>query len=87
MDGLARRLAVSGRQSIRKLIDEKRIETHFQPLISIKKHEIIGFEALSRGITSEGKLWSPIDCLKMWRKRDLLLNWIGFAGKKHLKVL
>lgn len=39
---------------LNKIIDGKDIETHYQPIVSIIKKTIVGFEGLSRGISSEG---------------------------------
>jgi len=46
--------------SVEAIISNERIVTHFQPIISIKKREIAGFEALSRGVAeNNGNLITP----------------------------
>ncbi len=43
-----------------KIIAKNGISTHFQPIISVKRKSIVGFEALSRGLHPEhGSLISP----------------------------
>lgn len=43
---------------MRALIDGRELETHFQPITSIRRQSVLGMEALSRG-RSEGGLISP----------------------------
>lgn len=45
---------------VRAILDDGRIETHFQPITSIRRQSLIGVEALSRGVDGEGRLIAPI---------------------------
>lgn len=41
------------------LLKSRSILTHFQPIVSVKRQHITGIEALSRGISPDGKLLMP----------------------------
>ena len=43
------------------------IITLFHPIVSVKKNKIIGFEALSRGVTENGSIVGPQDLFEMSR--------------------
>lgn len=45
---------------IKHAIENERIITHFQPIISLKSRRIVGVEALSRGLDSEGNIIPPV---------------------------
>ena len=45
---------------VRAILDDGRIETHFQPITSIRRQSLIGVEALSRGVDAEGRIIPPI---------------------------
>ncbi|WP_420125967.1 EAL domain-containing protein [Longimicrobium sp.] len=45
---------------VRAILDGGRIETHFQPITSIRRQSLIGVEALSRGVDAEGRMIAPI---------------------------
>lgn len=49
------------REDINKIIDSKRVSTLFQPVVSIDKKAIIGFEAFSRGKLDEENLLESSD--------------------------
>ena len=44
---------------IKGILQPKRVITHFQPIVSIKKNSVIGFEALSRGLVEGGDALIP----------------------------
>lgn len=46
--------------NIYELIEQRNIEVVFQPVVSIRRQAIIGFEALSRGISSTGRRIPPV---------------------------
>ena len=45
---------------VRAILDRGGIETHFQPITSIRRQSLIGVEALSRGVDGEGGTIAPI---------------------------
>lgn len=45
---------------IEKVIFSKSIETHFQPIVSVRRKEMIGVEALSRGVFDDKSLIPPL---------------------------
>ena len=50
---------VDGVPSVRQLLDAQGITTHFQPIFSVRQKSIVGMEALSRGIASDGRIVPP----------------------------
>lgn len=42
------------------ILEHGRIETHFQPITSIRRQSLIGVEALSRGVDGDGGLIAPL---------------------------
>ncbi|ACV61919.1 diguanylate phosphodiesterase [Desulfofarcimen acetoxidans DSM 771] len=48
---------------IKKIIEQEHIITHFQPILSVRKRSVIGFEALSRGIDPNTKTIIPPNIL------------------------
>jgi EAL domain-containing protein (putative c-di-GMP-specific phosphodiesterase class I) len=51
--------------SLRRLLDTDAITTHFQPIFSVRQKAVVGMEALSRGLMSDGRLISPYELFKM----------------------
>jgi len=45
---------------VRAILDRGGIETHFQPITSIRRQSLIGVEALSRGVDDQGWVIAPI---------------------------
>jgi len=45
----------SAPSDIKTLLDNRRVVTHYQPLVSIKKRALLGYEALSRGCNAAGE--------------------------------
>ena len=41
------------------LLKHRAIQTHFQPIVSIRKQTVIGLEALSRGVSPSNELIMP----------------------------
>ncbi|MFW5730542.1 MAG: EAL domain-containing protein [Desulfonatronovibrionaceae bacterium] len=82
-----------------KIISTRSIETHFQPIISIKKKRIIGLEALTRATNPESGLRiSPLDLFKAAEQTgktveiDRLCRDTAFAGfapihRQHPEIL
>src|SRR5438128_9955703 len=51
--------------SMVRLLAAEAIATHFQPIFSVRQKSIVGLEALSRGMGSNGRLIAPCDLFKM----------------------
>jgi len=72
--------------SIEETISNELISTLYQPLISIKRKQIIGFEALSRGVrVSDGSLISPGVLIEEAEKYGLILELDRLFRKKALE--
>lgn len=61
------------RDSIRSLIEEDRLLTLFQPILSISGKKIFGLEALSRGLALDGSIVPP---LELFYKAEEILSHI-----------
>ena len=61
-------------EEVLSIIQEKRIRTLFQPIIEVETGEIYGYEALSRGIQSDGLLMHPGKLFSEAKAMDLLFN-------------
>lgn len=59
-------------REVAEIIEEGRIKTLFQPIISCKTGEVYGFEALSRGIQKDGTLMNPEKLFSEAKAMDLL---------------
>lgn len=69
--------------AIKKLINEERIFTCFQPVVSVKNKAIIGFEALCRGIHPETKnIIPPVDLFEYARDENMVLDLDRLCRKK-----
>ncbi|PKL17089.1 MAG: hypothetical protein CVV49_12810 [Spirochaetae bacterium HGW-Spirochaetae-5] len=72
--------------SIEEIISSELVSTCYQPLISIKRKQIIGFEALSRGVReSDGTLISPVNLIEEAEKYGLILELDRLFRKKALE--
>ncbi len=72
--------------TIEEIIENELVATHFQPLISFKRKQIIGFEALSRGInTHNTSLISPQILIREAEKYGLILDLDRLFRKKALE--
>lgn len=60
--------------NIAEIIEQGAIETHFQPITSIRKHAVIGVEALSRGIAPDGSLIPPMTLFGLAAQEGLTLE-------------
>ncbi len=68
---------------IKQIIDDSLIETHFQPLVSLRKKTVIGYEALSRGIDPlTGALISPLELFDAARQKGLVPELDRLCRKK-----
>jgi EAL domain-containing protein (putative c-di-GMP-specific phosphodiesterase class I) len=50
---------------LRRLIQERGVTTHFQPIFSARQKAVVGVEALARGVTAGGDLIAPYDLFRM----------------------
>jgi EAL domain-containing protein (putative c-di-GMP-specific phosphodiesterase class I) len=50
---------------LRRLIQDRGVTTHFQPIFSARQKAVVGVEALARGVTPEGKLIAPLELFRM----------------------
>lgn len=72
--------------SIDEIISDELVITHFQPLVSLKKKQIIGLEALSRGFIKEtGQILSPKLLIAEAEKFGLMLELDRLFRKKAIE--
>ncbi len=60
--------------NIRGIIERQAIETHFQPITSIRRKQIVGIEALSRGVDENHQLIPPAELFKSAAAEKLSLE-------------
>jgi EAL domain-containing protein (putative c-di-GMP-specific phosphodiesterase class I) len=61
--------------SIRRIINNRSIKTHFQPIVSLKQKRIIGIEALSRGFeNTSSPLIPPLELISQAHKEGVGLE-------------
>jgi EAL domain-containing protein (putative c-di-GMP-specific phosphodiesterase class I) len=74
------------RFSIEEIINSELVSTCYQPLISIKRKQVIGFEALSRGVReSDGSLIAPGAIIDEAEKYGFILELDRLFRKKALE--
>ena len=74
------------RFSIEEIISGELVSTYYQPLISIKRKQVVGFEALSRGLReSDGSLIAPGMLIEEAEKYGLILELDRLFRKKALE--
>ena len=56
---------------LRRLIQERGVTTHFQPIFSARQKAVVGVEALARGLRADGSLVPPIHLFKMAAEEGL----------------
>jgi EAL domain-containing protein (putative c-di-GMP-specific phosphodiesterase class I) len=72
--------------NIADLIEREGIITHFQPIISVKKKAVIGFEALSRGTSGQsGELIPPLELFKAAAAEGCVTDLDVLCMKKSLE--
>jgi len=59
-------------KAVASIISEARIKTLFQPIIDVKSGEIYGYEALSRGLLTDGTIMNPEELFATAKAMDLL---------------
>ncbi|KJS11409.1 MAG: hypothetical protein VR67_14025 [Peptococcaceae bacterium BRH_c8a] len=79
-------LAVKRSSSISKIINDKGIITHFQPIVSVKKKSVIGLEALSRGICPDsGGILPPNTLFSLAEENNLTLDLDRLCRQKAME--
>lgn len=72
---------------LKTILDQELVESHFQPIFSVREKKVIGFEGLSRGIhPKSGSLISPLALLKTAKEAGLLLELDRLFRKKVLET-
>jgi EAL domain-containing protein (putative c-di-GMP-specific phosphodiesterase class I) len=56
---------------LRRLIQERGVATHFQPIFSARQKAVVGVEALARGVRADGSLVPPHHLFKMAAEEGL----------------
>lgn len=74
-------------QVFETVIDEDRIDYHFQPIVSAHTGEIYGYEALMRPQAVDGIKLSPLDVLDIAKQMDMLYSVEHITFWKTLKIL
>jgi len=75
VSALDRFLALGDASWLVEMLAEKRLLSHFQPIVHARTpNKIYAFEALLRGLDDEGKLVSPGRILEWARKADLMFQ-------------
>lgn len=74
-------------QVFETIIDEDRIDYHFQPIVNARTGEIYGYEALMRPQTVDGIKLSPLDVLEIAKQMDMLYSIEHITFWKTLKIL
>jgi EAL domain-containing protein (putative c-di-GMP-specific phosphodiesterase class I) len=71
---------------IREVIAKESVTAHYQPIISLKRKALIGFEGLSRGVHPESRvLLPPLDLFSEASRADLTLKLDRLCQKKVLE--
>jgi EAL domain-containing protein (putative c-di-GMP-specific phosphodiesterase class I) len=71
--------------SLRRLLATEAIATHFQPIFSVRQKSIVGLEALSRGVTTNGRLIAPYDLFKMAAAEQLHAELEGLCRRTAVR--
>jgi len=79
-------LAQACQIDLKKLLETRAITTHFQPIVSIGKRMVIGYEALSRGITPYTKdIIMPNDLFSLAATENKLVDLDRLCREKALE--
>ncbi len=72
--------------NIRDILDNESLVVHFHPIVSLKERDIVGIEALSRGVTPSGTPVVPLDLFGRAEERGLSLELDRLCRKKALEA-
>ena len=59
---------------VKNIVASASLETHFQPIISVRRNQTIGVEALSRGRNADGTLIPPLDLFRSAAAQNLVVE-------------
>lgn len=65
---------VSAGFDINRVIENQLVETHFQPIISVRRKSFIGIEALTRGTSDDNSMINPLALFEAAHAADLTLE-------------
>jgi len=68
-----------------EIINQEKIVSYFQELHSVNRKNILGIEALSRGINSKGDIISPISLIKYARENNSSIQLERIFRKKSVE--
>lgn len=69
------------------VLHNKAIITHFQPIFSVAKHQLIGLEALSRGYCAQtGKLIAPLSLFEQAKDKEARLQLDRLCRRKAVQA-
>lgn len=72
--------------SIKEIITNKAIKILLQPIISVKKKSILGYEVLSRGINASGEIIPAFELFESAKKEDCFLELDNLCRIKALEL-
>lgn len=71
---------------LQNIILKEKIVTYFQPIVSLKKKTIIGYESLSRGLDENGNTIPPFDMFNLARQTGINLDLDRLCRKKSVET-
>jgi len=72
--------------NIRHIIDNESMVVHFHPIVSLKERDIVGIEALRRGVDPSGALVSPLELFDQAERNELSLELDRLCRRKALEA-
>lgn len=72
---------------IKKILQDDRLDIHFQPIITIKDKKVFAYEALTRAYDTDEKPISPVTLFEQARKEKLTLQLDNHVREKAVKNL
>ncbi len=72
--------------SIKEIITNEAIKILLQPIISVKKKSILGYEVLSRGINASGEIIPAFELFESAKKEDCFLELDNLCRIKALEL-
>ena len=69
-----RRIMLPSLSELKEIINEKRIIVHFQQILSLRNHSVIGFEGLIRGLSSDSNIIPPLFLFDVALRHGLALE-------------
>lgn len=68
------------------ILNTQSLTSHFQPIINSKDHKIYGYEALARGVKSNGELMSPFELFEKSDRNDMNFRLDRLCRESALKT-